>query len=150
MTPGEIDGISKDAVESALLIAVTRVLERDALLLSNETREEAISHRLAVYLEASFPEWHVDTEYNRLGFRPKRLSDGKGRVRLVRPDILVHMRNTSLNLLAIEVKKAADPDGRAFDIAKLRDLRTDPQYAYRYAVFINFLPDLSSFELQWV
>lgn len=79
---------------------------RDATLLNTDASEWAVTHRLAVYVEAEFPGWNIDCEYNRQGVSEdiKRRADGSG----VRPDIIVHHRGfveLEHNLLAIEIKK---------------------------------------------
>ena len=64
--------------------------------------EPSVSHRIAVYLENEFPKYKVDCEYNKDGESSKLNSEGKK----VRPDIIVHKRGISNNLVVIEVKYA--------------------------------------------
>lgn len=151
MTPDLIAEISRNDVEGLLLAALETLISRDAFLLASEAREEAVSHRLAVYLEALLPAWHVDTEYNRQGLRPKYVHDAFGRRHLVRPDIVVHTRNSDrANLLVIEMKKSATAEVREIDLEKLRWLMHDPVYGYRHGVFIDFRSPDGPLELVWV
>ncbi len=74
-------------VQDAVQAAINSLLDRDADLLKRDVREEAISHRLAVYLEPLFPDYNVDAEYNKHGDDPKYYSKSKRGG--FRPDILV-------------------------------------------------------------
>lgn len=88
--------------------AILNLKEKDIFLLENDANEEAISHRLAIYIENHVEGWHVDCEYNRKGLEPKRIKAKTGiniNEKLVYPDIIVHRRNSNENLLAIEIKK---------------------------------------------
>lgn len=119
-------------VRSALNTAIRILWSRDADLLSRRAQEEAIAHRLAIYLELFFPTMHVDCEYNRDGDDPKRVGH------LRRPDIIIHRRGTLDNLLAVELKcDQADGQGRKDDIAKLRSLRQKFRYSYTASLLVT-------------
>jgi hypothetical protein len=82
-----------DVVERGLRRCLERLIDRDCRLVQLGPSERAVAHRLAVYLEQEFPDWHVDCEYNRQG------DDGdRKQVRIddvdrdVDPDIIVHIR----------------------------------------------------------
>ena len=117
---------------------------RETHLLERDLGERALTHRLAVSLEGHFPEWNIDCDYNRLGERTWRLpkasivstDDDLGKS--IYPDIVVHHRAIPDNLLAIEVRKAANHQAPAHDQHKLRAL-TDPHFwfAYRIGVFLT-------------
>lgn len=77
---------------------------QDIQLLELCADERAATHRIACYLQNYFKHWHVDCEYNRRGKESKEQNG-----RLVRPDIIVHQRGISENLLCIEVKKDGEP-----------------------------------------
>jgi hypothetical protein len=81
--------------------AINLVLKNDQFLLINNSDEWAISHKFAEYIQQQFPEFHVDVEYNREKDQVKTLNGER-----IRPDIIVHIRNTDVNLIAIEVKKS--------------------------------------------
>lgn len=82
-------------------LAVEDFRKHDFQLLEISADERAATHRIACYLQKYFPGWNVDCEYNRRGRNPKKL-DGE----LVRPDIIIHRRNSRENLLCIEAKKS--------------------------------------------
>jgi len=122
----------KNAVESA----VQSFLDNDNDLLDLKVYEPAVSHRIAFYLERDFfnKGIHVDCEYD------KRLDQEKPgpNETPMRPDIVVHTRNTQENnLIAIEVKKK-HVDER--DIAKLQMLtRGNGLYKYQLGVSVCFV-----------
>lgn len=121
-------------VEERTSAALDRFLHEDEYLLRYNLGERTIAHRFAVCLEAVFPEWNVDCEYNRDGRNIKRIPLSEACRRLFRttdavnPDIIVHIRG-GRNLLAVEIKKAGIP-GRECDIQKLHGYMEVLGYAY--------------------
>jgi len=121
----------KNAVESA----VQSFLDNDIDLLDLKVYEPAVSHRIAFYLERDFFNngIHVDCEYD------KRLDQEKPgpNETPMRPDIVVHTRNTQENnLIAIEVKKGQVVER---DIAKLQMLtQKNELYEYQLSVSVRF------------
>jgi hypothetical protein len=118
-------------------------------LLEDRTGERSIAHRIAVYLEELFREWHVDCEFNRQGDvggrTTKRVSanetlpesrEGQGSVD-VTPDIIVHLRRTRRNLLAIEVKPSHSTE-LPKDREKLRRYLTESHLKYSFAVLVTY------------
>lgn len=118
----------RDRVFDALERAARLVGQRDAYILENDLREEAIIHRLAHYLEEillndktlDLEHFAVDCQYNSgSGYRRKFLkipwpegsqSQLRKRDKHVRPDVIVHQRGTDvnhLNLLMVEVRKSS-------------------------------------------
>ena len=123
---------------------ISRFLDEESQLLINNSSEQAITHRLAVLLESEFPEWDVDCEYNRDQNTVKRLMYAISpnlavEERNVVPDVIVHKRMTSNNLLVIEVKKSTNPEPDERDIAKLNAFKE--QLGYQEALFVRFLAD---------
>ena len=147
--------------------AVNEFIENDVDLLNLNAHEQAVSHRLGVYLEEAFEaeNLNVDCEYNKHLEEPKKINlydlDSEecksckcescnfvinGNIseipeRGFRPDILVHSRsNDDNNLIAIEIKKDKECP---FDKAKLRaltKLRADEgEYEYDLGVFVWFV-----------
>ena len=114
------------------------------------------SHRLAVVLEPKFKEWNIDCEYNRDVEAVKRLRyalspNGNIEDRDVIPDIIIHRRKTSDNLLVIEIKKSTNRESDDKDIAKLRAFRE--QLGYQNGLFVRFLTGASEVGIQtknWV
>jgi hypothetical protein len=128
-----------------LIAALHEFYAREKFLFERDLGERALTHRLAVQVEKHFPGWEVDCDYDRLGERTLRLPRGTmvstddhfGRS--VYPDIVVHQRAIPNNLLAIEVRKAANRQSPEHDQQKLRAL-TDPHlwFAYWIGVLLTF------------
>jgi hypothetical protein len=116
---------------------------RETHLLDRDLGERVLTHRFAVHLERQFDGWDVDCDYNRLGERRLRLpkasivstDDDSGKS--VFPDIVVHRRQVPENLLAFEVRKAANHQPADHDRHKLRAM-TDPHlwHAFRAGVLL--------------
>lgn len=131
--------------------AIAQLLEKDTYLLEIDANERAISHRLGLYLQLLFEDWHVDCEYNRNLDNPKRLKTYKKffyenqRVWniaetdpiTVFPDIIIHERCTRNNLLIVEIKKTTSRIGSEFDYFKLREFKY--QYGYIHALFLKLI-----------
>ena len=101
-----------DLVKTALDTALAKLAAEHVALFTNDANERSLTHWLAVLLGPHFPGWDVDCEYNRQGAHPKRVIVASNNVpatdvdaQTVYPDIIVHHRNTTLNLLVIEAKK---------------------------------------------
>ena len=116
---------------------------RETFLLEHDLGERVLTHRLAVHLEKQFSGWEVDCDYDRLGERTLRLPHGTivstddHLAKSIYPDIVVHQREIPNNLLAIEVRKAANHQPPEHDRHKLRAL-TDPHlwFAYWIGVYL--------------
>jgi hypothetical protein len=127
-----------------LVAALREFYARETHLLEKDFGERALTHRLAVHIEKQFGDWDVDCDYNRLGERLFRLP--KGTIvstddelgKSVYPDIVVHRRSVPENLLAIELRKAANHQSPQHDQHKLRGL-TDPHlwFAWRIGVLLT-------------
>jgi hypothetical protein len=121
--------------------AIKIFLEKDIILLKNDSSERSITHKLACYLEKYFPKWDVDCEYNRNLIDTKKLkdtcknsSDENGSP--VFPDIIIHKRMTKKNYVVIEVKKTTNPESDECDIQKLEAFINE--LGYQYGLFIRF------------
>ncbi len=139
--------IDLDTVERLVVEAVDLLLARDHDLFSRDLNERTLTHRLAVYLEPRFADWHVDCEYNRNGKDPKEMflprqrlgvvTDEDLEARTVFPDILVHERGTNTrNLLVLEAKKTTSNVDEEFDLRKLDAFREAP-FHYPVTVFVR-------------
>jgi cytoplasmic iron level regulating protein YaaA (DUF328/UPF0246 family) len=125
-----IESYHFDDVKAKVNRALKDFLETDSQLLELSANEQAATHRIAGYLQKYFVDWHVDCEYNRKNAIPKKLQG-----ELVKPDILVHRRNTNDNLLCIEAKKL----GGSIDDDKKKLCRfTNPtgEYKYRFGLMM--------------
>jgi hypothetical protein len=120
-----------------VVTALQEFYSREAFLFERDLGERTLTHRLAVHIEKQFAGWDVDCDYNRLGERTLRLPHGTivstddqfGKS--IYPDIVVHQREIPNNLLAIEVRKAANHQPPEHDRHKLRAL-TDPYLWFAY------------------
>jgi hypothetical protein len=120
---------SENDIKRRIISALLELYGYDYELFDAEVNERSITHKLAEYLQRQFPYWHVDCEYNR---RENRIKEIEGK-RLF-PDIIVHKRRLSDNLLVIEVKKGGDRyEG---DMNKLRGFIKIPEYHYLYGAFL--------------
>jgi hypothetical protein len=123
-----------DYCVTAVIKAVTLLLSRDTTLLAIGTHEQGICHRLAVYLEPWFSTYNVDCEYNRMESKVKRvLVDNK--MRIIKPDILVHERLSHGQLCRREAKTTSNPESEGVP-TKLRALTEDPYFKYRLGLFL--------------
>lgn len=120
-----------------IIAALQAFYARESFLLEQDSGERALTHRLAVHIEAQFSGWDVDCDYNRLGERRMLLPRGAiastddSLGKSVYPDIVVHRRAIPENLLAIEVRKAANHQPLDHDRHKLRAL-TDAHHWFAY------------------
>ncbi len=122
-----------------VVTALREFYAREAFLLEKDLGERTLTHRLAVHVEHQFPGWEVDCDYDRLGDRTLRLPHGTiistddHLGKSVYPDIVVHQRAIPNNLLAVEVRKAANHQPVAHEQHKLRAL-TDPHLWFAYGI----------------
>jgi hypothetical protein len=120
-------------IKRALHTSIDSLLDNDMDLLATGAHEQAICHRLAVYLE-QHTDLNVDCEYNRNMMRAKELRGG----RRFRPDIIVHRRlSNDENVLVVETKARAQRG--TSDLEKLKEL-TEELGMFRYwaGAFIIF------------
>lgn len=114
--------------------AVRMVLRNDLFLLRITAHELAIAHKLAEYLQHEFPDFHVDFDYNKREEQPKTLNDAD-----VRPDIIVHIRDTKCNLLIVEIKKSDDPPSEIEEaIGRVNDFISNEDFKYAFGLVIVF------------
>jgi hypothetical protein len=120
-----------------VVTALQEFYSGEAFLFERDLGERTLTHRLAVHIENQFAGWDVDCDYNRLGERTLRLPHGTIAStddqfgKSIYPDIVVHQREIPNNLLAIEVRKAANHQPPEHDRHKLRAL-TDPYLWFAY------------------
>ncbi|WP_113661526.1 hypothetical protein [Pedobacter nanyangensis] len=152
-------------VINSVKIALDTLLQTsDVWLLKNDLSEQSVSHRIAFHLDALFPDFNVDCEYNgdidrannrkaisilknelkQFGLlRGKEASDLEKEftTRAVFPDIIIHKRGSNENNLCIlEVKKSTSIVDYNYDIIKLRAYtsnRYDNNLVYQIGIFIE-------------
>jgi hypothetical protein len=145
--------VERKTVVALLAKSLQNIAIFDSELLSRKVREECVNHRLAFYIEALYEEvvgddrlYCIDLEYNKnLGRSDKVVEDANGRKIRIRPDIIVHKRDSNKdNLIAIEAKHELNSP---HDIWKLTRLLDEP-YNYTYAAGISYYPKQNYFSLR--
>ncbi|MDD5385425.1 MAG: hypothetical protein PHG89_11175 [Gallionella sp.] len=137
-------------VGTAVLNAINLLFERDTQLLAVNASERSIAAKLAQYLQPHFPNLHVDVEYNRMGDAPKKVTWSE-KPDEVYPDIIVHIRTTNTNILAIELKKDSNPEKKERDILKLRAYRHELGYAHALFIRLGVGKDSGTVsECEWI
>lgn len=122
-----------------VLLCVERLLNEDAELLRLGVHEQAISGRLAGYLQHECQDSNVDTEYNRHAVQVKTARLPSGRKNVV-PDIVVHSRgNDHRNRLVIELKVEGrgDGDDRRHAHEKLDALVRGDEFRYELGLYLE-------------
>lgn len=122
-----------------VLRCVERLLHADAELLILGVHEQAMSGRLASYLQHECQDSCVDTEYNRHALLVKTAQLPSGRKRVV-PDIVVHSRgNDERNRLVIELKidGRGDGDDRRHAHEKLDTLVRGDEFRYELGLYLE-------------
>ena len=112
--------ITKNIVLKSFEYMYTNLYEKDKFAIENNSHEQCISGRIAMYLREFFIEYEkdglrVDVEYNRDKNDPKltnqNLQYDKQTNPYIRPDILFHVRgNNEHNIIYCEIKKNNDID----------------------------------------
>jgi hypothetical protein len=151
---------TKDELERIVKFCLKKLRSLDKKLLEIKVNERTITHKLAVYLQQSFPEFNVDCEYNRdecnefddlvkkLELPTNNVSWDDTEAKTVFPDIIVHNRGTQeKNLLVIEVKKSSSSISGKVDRNKLIAFTKD-HYNYKFGLFlkINLVNENDHFE----
>lgn len=133
-----------EEVKQLLDAALAKAADTDRYLLEHDLSERCIASRVALHLQALFPDHFVDVEYNRVGLSPKRVGlpaecanyrnkDGES---LAVPDVIVHHRGPEgPNLLVLEFKKTSNPKG--FDCDRLRIYAFREQLGYDYGALVE-------------
>jgi hypothetical protein len=160
-----MEQLSQENIEQRVRRAIEQLVLYDAKLLRIDCNERSITHRLAMYLQGEFEGWNVDCEYNRDHHAPdhvKRLtpllesiSSDNADAKTVFPDIIVHHRETSDNLLVIEVKKSRNMEPDTRDKQKLKAFKKELHYCYALFLRLNTGSDFQESqtpyrELRWL
>ncbi|MEP0772746.1 MAG: hypothetical protein HRF46_00065 [Acidobacteriota bacterium] len=126
-----------------VIAAIVALYKHDQELLDIDASERSISHKLAEHLQREFPYWHVDCEYNRRDHAIKRLDITPWQVeandteaKTVFPDIIIHRRRSSQNLIVLEIKKASGRE-ETKDEEKLRSFTSAAEYRYKLGLFLR-------------
>jgi hypothetical protein len=125
------------------------IKDKELLIRSYNIHERTIAHRLAIYIEQYFSktDYSIDVEYNRMrdnygdndvgNLMGKRLNweDSGESSSFVYPDIIVHKRDKSYNLIEIEIKMAWKNRERHFDYKKINEYMS--QLHYKFGIYIE-------------
>lgn len=134
--------------------SIDELYQNDILFLQPkyDINERTVCHRLAIYLEKYLAyNFDVDVEYNRM--RNSEDSEDVGELlgkvinheesgengSYVYPDIIIHKRDTSTNILVIEVKMSWKNRRRKIDYNKINQYIE--QLKYQFGVFIELNPN---------
>lgn len=151
-------------IEEKLVKAISILQENDKIFLDKEfdINERTVTHRLGIYLAGLFNGLDVDCEYNRQydeatdeyiskNVDLPKIKEGEVlkdiEARTVFPDIIVHKRTTSFNLLAIEVKMGWKNSKGLFDEVKAEAYKRT--LGYQYSAFVIIGPN-ENFKIKWV
>lgn len=151
----EKNKINKEAILKIIKEALISLLENDRVLIEKKAKEESINHRFACYLENFVKKWKpnvsVDLEYNKSynisKDGHKYIIDGNNQKKSIRPDIIVHIRNShDFNLIAFEIKKGYTDKN---DLSKIKNL-FKPPYKYHYGCLLSYLPDKDYMKIKFM
>ena len=151
-------------VIARLTSAYSKVIAQDRHLLEVRANERSIAHRFAIYIEQCFPGFDVDCDYNKNLEDPKRAPAYAHKTRrgresdLVVPDIVVHRRNTDVNLVVIELKPTDTEEkcsasnnlieGKCLcDRCKLKAIKGDLVYDHAFYIVFPVAAELEEFHL---
>jgi hypothetical protein len=135
-----------DNIPAKVNRAIKNCLFAESKLLALEVNERSITHKVAEYLQKEFSNYDVDCEYNKDGHDQKKIlsrldkctkgptiNDEDGRT--VYPDIIIHKRDSSTNLVVIEAKKSTNSDGGC-DRQKLEAFKNELHYQFCYQLIV--------------
>lgn len=125
-----------ETIKEKIRVAVRSFNNEKEHLYRVDIFEPTLSHRIALHLESQFLDdgYVVDCEYNRNINDPKRDDLNQK----IRPDIIVHRRNSSENnLVLFEVKKAGKDSNKGQE--DIRKLQRISNLNYTLRVFIGVL-----------
>lgn len=154
---GETRSLNQSEIEERLVRALKQFFVEDKYLLENDLNECTINHKLACVLQEYFPEWDVDCEYNKDGWKIKELELPKDKIdwndteaKSVFPDIIIHIRGEGgPNLLVIEVKKSSNTTNRTHDNNKLKAYTKEIGYICALFLEIGVKEKTGEWKLSW-
>lgn len=139
--------ISDPVLREILHHALKTLFDKEARIIFRKLKEEAINHRLAVYLDNGIRDTQysflsVDLEYNKNYDKDKEIIGSDGKSHRIRPDILIHQREDNHNnKIALECKIESLSVN---DREKLLRLKEKP-YSYENCIGIVYKPDKEYF-----
>ncbi len=155
-----------EEVKKIIELALADLYENDRIIINRHTKEEAINHWLAIYINRRVKEktnlkfdYNVDVEYNR-NVTGEFFDIATVNKKIIRssiiglacqeiiPDIIVHKRGSNQhNYLCIEAKKKyLGNKAKNKDLNKILGL-LDAPFDYKFGSIIQYLPDEDFFEV---
>lgn len=123
----------KETIEKNINDACVELYAQQKDLIDERANELNIVGHLAPRLRLKFPEWDIDTDYNREGPLGNRITKTDVEGSALKPDIIFHQRGEDgVNLVAIQVKGYWNKDSREKDEDSLRRLREKHEYVFLY------------------
>jgi len=139
-------------VKEIINCSLKQLVFNDNHLLKNKLKEECLNHKLANYIEHNIKvenvniNYDIDIEYDKNLDLTKKIFNDEGKEIAIRPDILVHKRDSNdYNLIAIEAKKQYSTQ---HDIKKIMKLLKHP-YNYSFGFIISYLPRKSYVRIKY-
>lgn len=135
-------------IKEKIIDAICTFIERDKVsLVSAKSHEQSMCTRIIIYLQANFPDYFVEGEWDTHLWNDKTIIIDNEEVS-VRPDIIIHgvRHSDEKNLVVFEVKKAgANSKLGQKDIKKIKNIYTS--YNYYLWVYVGIL--LKNVEIRW-
>lgn len=146
--------MDKDKIREVIYKSIDELYQSDSLLLNSNfnIHERTVCHRLAIYLEKNIDyKYNVDVEYNRMRTsydiddvgevvgKVINYEDTDEGVSYVYPDIIIHKRDTNINILVIEVKMFWKNRKKGIDYNKINQYIK--QLNYKFGVYIELNTD---------
>lgn len=130
--------LTTESIKQLVSQACRKVEKVDALLWEYNVCERAFAHRLAVYIEESFPGYHVDCEYNKQGTNGEAKNTSYT-INGIYADVIVHTRGDNKhNILHAELKRSDNHQGATDDLKRLVDSKKPPKsYDCSCLIIIN-------------
>ena len=130
--------MSEQELISIINNALKRLYKEDEGLIKKDLCERCLVHRLAFYLQVSFPTYFVDCEFNKSFYEDtvhkKILSNINGNY----VDIIVQRRSNNYgeNLLCLEIKKSSNKRDRDKDRENLTILTATDRFVYLLGFYV--------------
>lgn len=129
--------MNKSIVKQKINSCVDKIYSKDKYLFDCKVCERCLMFRLAYYLQAEFPDYFVDCEFNKMGFNeykheykvePTRQGSD---LKKMYADIIVHKRNSDArdNFICLEIKRTKN--GLDNDLERLKIMTNQNGFRYK-------------------
>ena len=155
--------MNKNTVEKKIERCVDKLYKDDKYLFESKVCERCLMFRLAYYLQMAFPDYFVDCEFNKMGFKNYKYmekvepSEQGRKLKKMFADIIIHKRNSNVqdNFICLEIKptkKGMDTDSeRLKNMTRKNGFRHKGRkyiYAYDFGFFIYLPKDKTRSEIR--